>query len=67
MRAGRVLHGHFNDRLIHFLNRVHRAFDYAGDIRDYVIAAFNSDKPFDELVQEQLAGDILAQRNPDDR
>ena len=28
--------------------------------RDYVIAAFNQDKPFDQFVQEQLAGDILA-------
>lgn len=28
--------------------------------RDYVIAAFNSDKPFDEFVREQLAGDEIA-------
>ncbi|QDU49202.1 DUF1553 domain-containing protein [Gimesia panareensis] len=28
--------------------------------RDYVIAAFNQDKPFDQFVTEQLAGDILA-------
>ncbi|WP_417382552.1 DUF1553 domain-containing protein [Gimesia sp.] len=28
--------------------------------RDYVIAAFNNDKPFDQFLQEQLAGDILA-------
>ena len=28
--------------------------------RDYVIRAFNSDKPFDRFVQEQLAGDELA-------
>ena len=28
--------------------------------RDYVIAAFNQDKPFDQFVKEQLAGDILA-------
>jgi len=27
--------------------------------RDYVIAAFNSDKPFDEFLVEQLAGDEL--------
>jgi len=27
--------------------------------RDYVIAAFNLDKPFDEFVVEQLAGDLL--------
>jgi len=27
--------------------------------RDYVIAAFNQDKPFDRFIQEQLAGDEL--------
>ena len=27
--------------------------------RDYVIAAFNEDKPFHEFVREQLAGDLL--------
>ena len=27
--------------------------------RDYVIAAFNKDKPFDQFVHEQLAGDLL--------
>ena len=27
--------------------------------RDYVIAPFNADKPFDQFVIEQLAGDEL--------
>ena len=27
--------------------------------RDYVIAAFNSDKPYDQFVREQIAGDAL--------
>ena len=27
--------------------------------RDYVIAAFNHDKPFDQFTREQLAGDLL--------
>jgi cytochrome c553 len=27
--------------------------------RDYVIAAFNADKPFDAFVREQVAGDLL--------
>ncbi|MGH9671633.1 MAG: DUF1549 domain-containing protein, partial [Bryobacteraceae bacterium] len=28
--------------------------------RDYVIDAFNSDKPYDQFVREQIAGDVLA-------
>jgi hypothetical protein len=30
--------------------------------RDYVIDAFNADKPYDQFVCEQLAGDILARQ-----
>ncbi len=33
--------------------------------RDYVIRAFNSDKPYDQFVREQLAGDELASYSPD--
>ena len=33
--------------------------------RDYVIRAFNSDKPYDRFVQEQLAGDVLFPGTPD--
>lgn len=29
--------------------------------RDYVIAAFNEDKPYDQFVTEQLAGDLFGQ------
>lgn len=32
----------------------------AWSYRDYVIRAFNSDKPFDQFIVEQLAGDELA-------
>jgi hypothetical protein len=32
----------------------------AWQYRDYVIRAFNADKPFDQFVREQLAGDELA-------
>ncbi len=32
--------------------------------RDYVIDAFNDDKPYDQFVQEQLAGDLLARQGP---
>lgn len=29
--------------------------------RDYVIASFNSDKPYDQFIREQLAGDALGE------
>ena len=32
--------------------------------RDYIINSFNADKPYDEFVREQLAGDILAKQGP---
>ena len=32
--------------------------------RDYVIDALNADKPYDEFIQEQIAGDIIAQDGP---
>jgi hypothetical protein len=33
--------------------------------RDYVIRAFNADKPFDRFIQEQVAGDELWPDDPD--
>ncbi|MCA8989426.1 MAG: PSD1 domain-containing protein, partial [Planctomycetaceae bacterium] len=33
--------------------------------RDYVIRAFNEDKPYDQFVREQIAGDELAPDNPE--
>ena len=33
--------------------------------RDYVIAAFNQDKPYDRFILEQLAGDELAPDDPE--
>lgn len=33
--------------------------------RDYVIRSFNEDKPYDQFVREQLAGDELDQVTPD--
>ena len=32
--------------------------------RDYVIASFNTDKPYDQFIREQLAGDELYPDNP---
>ena len=34
--------------------------------RNYVIDAFNSDKPYDQFLHEQIAGDILASQLPPD-
>jgi hypothetical protein len=37
---------------------------YAWRYRDYVIHAFNQDKPYDRFVQEQIAGDLLPPGDP---
>lgn len=34
-------------------------YPYAWKYRDYVIGAFNADKPYDRFIQEQVAGDLL--------
>ena len=38
-------------------------FTQAWRYRDYVIDAFNEDKPFDQFIREQLAGDLLPATN----
>ena len=46
----------------------YRADTYRPDAwpyRDYVIASLNADKPYDQFVREQLAGDEIAPGNPD--
>jgi len=40
------------------------AYSDAWRYRDYVIAAFNADKPYNRFVEEQLAGDLLAEAEP---
>jgi hypothetical protein len=42
---------------------VNIAFPHAWRYRDYVIAAFNADKPYDQFLREQLAGDLLPASN----
>ena len=42
-------------------------FKEAWRYRDYVIAAFNDDVPFDRFVREQIAGDLLPTADPDAR
>lgn len=34
-------------------------YPFAWTYRDYVIAAFNADKPYDQFIREQLAADLL--------
>lgn len=34
-------------------------FPHAWRYRDYVIASFNADKPYDQFIREQIAGDLL--------
>jgi hypothetical protein len=42
-------------------------FKQAWRYRDYVIDCFNRDVPFDRFIREQIAGDLLAATNPDER
>ncbi len=42
-------------------------FREAWRYRDYVITAFNEDRPFDEFVREQLAGDLMGGAGLDQR
>ena len=41
--------------------------EYAWRYRDYLINAFNTDKPFDEFVREQIAGDLMPSKTTEDR
>src|SRR4029077_10813321 len=69
---------HYGERWGRHWMDVARYADTAGDnadypipevrrYRDYVIDAFNADKPYDRFVQEQLAGDLLAKAGPRDQ
>ena len=41
--------------------------EHAWRYRDYLINAFNSDKPFDEFIREQIAGDLMPSKSTEDR
>jgi mono/diheme cytochrome c family protein len=41
--------------------------EHAWRYRDYLIAAFNADKPFDRFIREQIAGDLLPWATPEER
>jgi hypothetical protein len=42
-------------------------FPHAWRYRDYVIDAFNADKPYDRFIQEQIAGDLLSAKTLDEK
>lgn len=39
--------------------------DHAWPYRDYVIRSLNNDKPYDQFLREQIAGDVIAPNDPD--
>ena len=41
--------------------------EHAWRYRDYVIEAFNADKPFNRFIREQIAGDLLPATTPEER
>lgn len=43
------------------------SYPYAWRYRNYVIDAFNSDKPYDRFIEEQLAGDIRRTTSVEER
>ncbi len=43
------------------------AYSDAWRYRDYVIKAFNADKPFNRFLEEQIAGDLIAEVEPSRR
>jgi hypothetical protein len=69
---------HYGERWGRHWMDVVRYADTAGDnadypvpevrlYRDYIIDSFNADRPYDQFVREQLAGDLFAQDAPRER
>ena len=58
--------------LVRYAETYGHEFDYpihhASAYRDYLIRAFNADVPYDQLIREHIAGDLLAQprRHPEE-
>jgi hypothetical protein len=46
---------------------VNFAYPHAWRYRDYVVAAFNQDKPYDQFIREQLAGDLLPAKDDSEK
>jgi len=46
---------------------INLTFYNAWRYRDYVIQAFNEDKPYDQFIREQIAGDLLPYKNDEER
>jgi hypothetical protein len=42
-------------------------FPYAWRYRDWIIQAFNDNKPYDRFIKEQVAGDLLPHESPEQR
>ncbi len=69
---------HYGERWGRHWMDVVRYADTAGDnadypipeahrYRDWIVDAFNADMPYDQFVQEQLAGDLLARQGPPEK
>ncbi|QGJ70813.1 Planctomycete cytochrome C [Planctomycetales bacterium 10988] len=48
-----------------FIAQQDRRYPFAYTYRDYVIEAFNADKPYDQFIREQLAADLLTEDHND--
>jgi hypothetical protein len=46
---------------------VNLPYENAWRYRDYVVKSFNQDKPFDQFIREQLAGDLLSASTDEQR
>ncbi len=44
-----------------------RIYPYAYTYRDYVVRAFNTDKPYNRFIREQLAADMIPVQDPRDQ